>query len=239
MDMKRFFIVLLAIGAAAELSYAQTVITSDASAGQKSASWRIAVDGGGVYRLGKTNSDSDVLEQHAKKLKWGYSYGAEATFFFTEPFGVGVKYRESRSSNKEMVSVDYSDGRASESGVLEDCVCIRFIGPMLQYRLVGSSGKGAFLMDYGLGYMSYRDDAQLIRPFSMTGGTLGTFFDLGYDISLSKHFALGAAASIMTGTLSSITVADSSGNKVTERLDKDSYQSLGGIYLSIGLRWLL
>jgi len=201
--------------------------------------FRLAISGGWSYRTAKISPDIPFdFTDYYNKLKSGFHYDIDASYYFTEMLAVGLKYNEFLSSNKIIgnVYVTYPDG-TTQYGDLNDNIRIKFIGPTLSARLFNSTKKNYLLMELGLGYMDYRDKGGLVSiPAIIKGSTLGSYWSIGYDFGLSKDFALGFQLSLLTGQLYQYTVSDGITTK-TVKLDNNSYENLARIDLSIGLRF--
>ncbi len=186
-------------------------------------------------------ADADpVVKDHLKKLKWGYTYGADAAYFFNEALGAGVRFSQMRASHGlDAIATDKTTG-VKRAGRLEDNVSITFIGPVFAMRLMDRNQRNAFVFNIGIGYLGYRDTGYAIDPAKITGGTVGFVTDIGYDIALSKQVALGATLSAVAGTLSEGTLSEvtytENGVSRTQKLDKDNREGLGHLTLSLGLR---
>lgn len=91
--MKRIVIALLPLVLLASFSLsAQEVVTSDQAVSINTPQWRIGLQVGGAYRLASADNSNSVLKEHYKKLKKGYTYGADATRFFNDYFGIGASF---------------------------------------------------------------------------------------------------------------------------------------------------
>ncbi|MBK9105815.1 MAG: hypothetical protein IPL92_14905 [Saprospiraceae bacterium] len=190
---------------------------------------RLAINGGWSYRLAKVAGNlSSTQQDYIKGLKSGYSYGAELAYYWSKKAGIGAKYDVFRSRN-ELEDV------SGQVVVLSDDVAISFIGPYYSSRFLTANKKNSFLMNVGLGYVGYNDKAFFGSDYELTGGTAGLLVDLGYDIGLSKSFALGFQLSFIGGTLTQYMIDDGF-NTTTIELDEDEYEGLARINLSVGLR---
>lgn len=232
--MKRIFLISF-IFLVSFSAYSQNIITSDTTVTANLSSWRFSTQGGYAYRAGKVDQNQDVvLVNHIKKLKHGATYGADATWFFMESMGVGLKYNDLHVGNSEQVTVTYDDGTLN-SGFLEDKISIRFFGPIASYRVLNRNMRDALYVNVGLGYMAYKDHVVLIEPFIIKGSTLGCLYEIGYDMGLTDKVSLGAMLSSVSGTLTSCRTNQGGSWNILE-LDSNSYESLNYINLSIGLR---
>jgi hypothetical protein len=92
-------------------------------------------------------------------------------------------------------------------------------------------------MDLGLGYMGYQDKTIAVSEhLKLQGATVGMCLNIGYDISISRNFALGFQLSLMGGTLSQLKVSNGTYTE-TVHFEEDQYQDLSRISLSVGLRF--
>ena len=96
--------------------------------------FRFGLEGGGGFRLGKISNDvSDDFKSYTKKLRRGFVYGADATWFFKEFMGVGLRYKAFSASNGATVTGTDENG-TTVTGKLKDNIQISFIGPMFCTR---------------------------------------------------------------------------------------------------------
>lgn len=206
---------------------------------QKFNHFRIAVNGGWSYRVAKLSGNiPPEFEQYQKELKSGYNLGVDLTYFISEPFGVGFKYNNFKSKNEiDNIYITYPNGY-TEYGKMCDNISINFIGPIFSTRLLNANKKNALLLNFGLGYMGYKNEAVLVSDFTMKGSTLGISWDVGYDIGLTDNLSIGAQFSFLMGTLMEYELSDGLTTE-TIKLDKDGYESLSRIDLSLGLRYNL
>ena len=69
--------------------------------------WRLAVNGGWSYRLAPiADGFTSVEKEYLKGLKSGFAFSCDATYFFGEMFGVGMKYDLFKSSNSSSLGSD-------------------------------------------------------------------------------------------------------------------------------------
>lgn len=199
--------------------------------------FRIALNGGYSYQTAKIaeNVPAD-FKDYVKKLKSGYHFGGDITYYFTEPLGVGIKYYLFKSSNSlDNIYIEDGEGNRTQ-GKMSDDLTITYIGPAFSTRILNHDKSNAFLMNVSLGYMGYSNNKVLIDNYKMTGSTLGLAFDLGYDIGLSKNVSLGFQISMISGTLFNYNWNDGT-TKQTIKLEKGEYEGLNRIDFSVGLRF--
>ena len=197
--------------------------------------WRIAVQGGYGRRIGKyQTTGNEVIDTHNKRLFGGLDYGVDIMHYFSDSFGLGLKYNNMHTASSDAVMLE--DGT---SGMYSEAMDISFVGPMVSSRKVGASGNGIFMLNYGLGYLYYNDAGRIVNnTVDITGGTLGVDLELGYDYRLMNNLFIGATLGAISGTLSKYTVT-TNGHPETRTLDKDQRESLFHAYLTLGLRYYL
>jgi hypothetical protein len=197
---------------------------------------RFAINGGWSYRMAKISDNiPSEFEKYMKDLKSGYHYGCDLSFYFSEQLGFGFKYNHYQSKNElENVTFTFQDG-STRSGLMSDDISINFIGPFFSTRLLDASKKNSFLLNLGIGYMGYTDNAVLVSDLTIEGNTVGICWDMGYDIAISKNLSLGFQVSYLMGTLTQYEVTQGM-DVETVKLEKDNYESLSRLDVSMGLR---
>ena len=205
-----------------------------------SQSLRIAIQGGGAYKIGKMEPGLEpVMEQHQKNLRFGWLYGADVSYFLSDNMGIGFKFQNFYSSDEMPVSV--AQGATVTNGLLKDYSNIWFAGPVFTYRKPTRSRNGAFLGRAGFGFTGISDWGMLVtqaNAYSLAGLSLGFLLEFGYDFSITKNLALGASLTLVTGSLRYYT--EKTNGKVLEvSLNEEGAENLSHIGLSIGLRYNL
>lgn len=194
-----------------------------------------SVGGGFGYQTAKVGDDvpSD-FRGYIKKLKSGFVFGADLTYYFSEMMGVGVKYAQFNSSNNmDDIYIEDSQG-GRRYGPMSDQLSISFIGPTFSTRFLNGSKNRAFTLGMCLGYMGYNDDKVIVDNYKMTGSTLGTSYDIGYQFSLSEKTSLGIQLSLISGNLYRYKWDD--GTTVeTIKLESGEYEGLSRIDLKLVL----
>ncbi len=197
---------------------------------------RIALHGGFGYRIAPLSDDiSDDLEDYMNELKSGVQFSADLTYFWGENYGFGIKYSHFIASNhRDDVYVKDDQGNR-RYGVLSDDISIIFLGPSFTARVFNKAKTNAFIFNLSYGYVGYFNDQVIVDKYKQSGATFGSFFDIGYDLGLSRHVALGVQLSYSAGLLNKLKIDD--GNTVkTLELEEGEYESLARLGLSVGLR---
>ncbi|MBC9933188.1 hypothetical protein [Chitinophaga qingshengii] len=197
--------------------------------------FRLAVNGGYAYRLGKIASGiSGETRDYMKRLKSGLNISADAQYFFSEEWGAGLKYARFQSSGSGVMPVQTPNG--VQRGNVSDNIAISFYAASMGGRVfLTSDDSQAFHASLSLGYLRYHDKGMAAnRPVELTGGTMGSGVDLGYDIRLVRKLYAGAQLSYIGGVLSSY---NQSVDGATTRVDlKDNKENLGYLSITAGLR---
>ena len=199
--------------------------------------FRFAINGGYSYMTAKIakNVPADHIN-YFKRLKSGYHFGGDISYYYYELFGVGAKSFVFKASNKmDDIYLEDSNGNR-RFGKMSDDVTIFYVGPMASTRYLSRNKRNAFIVSMSVGYMGYSNDIVFIDKNKMKGSTVGMAFDIGYDIGISKNFSLGFQFSFLSGSLSKYTLSD---GIITEtvKLEKDDYENISRIDFSIGLRF--
>jgi hypothetical protein len=204
--------------------------------------WRLALNGGYAYNLGKDAPTFDTrIQTYNNQMRSSLNFGAEINYFVVNgQMGIGVNY-ETVSSQNSLSGVTYlSSGQIFSNNNVSDNLNIQYIGPMYTgiSRQIKKNGiKNALIINVGMGNLSYTDTKIVdLRNYKISGSALGTYYSIGYDHFISKNMALGIQLSLITGLLTNYDRFD--GTSTTHvQLDNNSYQSLTHISLTVGLRF--
>jgi hypothetical protein len=183
---------------------------------------RLAVSGGWSYRTAPIAKGLDPGEiEYVKKLRHGLNFSMDASYFFSEMFGAGVKYDLFKASNSTLWG--------------EDHISINYAGPVFAMRFFNQSKTNCWLINYSIGYMGYTDRGKAAGiPELIKGSTVGTVIDIGYDIALSKNWSACLQLSMLSGIL---TEYDETINGITQTIKlEDQKEGLMRLNISIGLR---
>lgn len=206
---------------------------------QEAPRFRIVVNGGYSYRVGKLPSGfSGETRDYMKKLKSGFNIGADVQYYFNDSWGIGLKYLRFQSSGSAVIPVETPDGRVRAA--TSDNIGISFYGPTFLGRVYTTKDNSqAFIIGASLGYMRYKDNGKVAAyPVVITGGTVGSGVDVGYDIRIARKLYAGAQISYFAGSLSKYTIEQ--GNQTTTRdLKDDERENLSHLSISAGLRFHL
>ncbi len=200
--------------------------------------FRFAINGGWSTRVAKLSDNiPEDFRQYSKELKSGFSYGLDLSYYFFEQAGFGLMYNVYRSQNS-IDNVNVISPTGYISGRISDDISIGFVGAFYSTRLLNATKKNSLLLNMGIGYMGYKNNGVLISDYAtLKGSTLGICWDIGYDIGISKNIAIGFQLSSLIGTLTKYELSSRNKTEII-KLEKDNYESLSRIDLSIGLRFI-
>lgn len=201
--------------------------------------YRAAINGG--YSFGTAIPSENILldysnyKDYYRNLKSGYHFGGEATYFFSDAFGVGLKGYIHKSSNK-LDNISDTTGGTTRYGSMSDNITSSYVGPTFSTRFLNQDNNRAILLDLSLGYMGYYNNAVRIDSYKINGQSFGFSLSAGYDIEIAKNLILGFQVSYLYGTLLKYDLNDGVSTK-TITLDKEEYESLNRLDFSVGLRF--
>ena len=200
--------------------------------------FRIAVNGGFGFRTGKLKSvGSPNVDKHNQKLMNGFFGNVEASWFTAYDLGFGMKYSLLNSNASDYLPLSIF-GLSGDGDVTEH-VMVSFIGPIVSARHHFDNYRWAFYTHFGMGYLGYSDHASVaLTPIKITGGTFGLTAAIALDFRLKNNLYVGAGIDSVMGTLRSYNVT-ARGVTVHQELDKDSYENLGHMAFTIGLRYYI
>lgn len=200
--------------------------------------FNFVLESGYSYRTAKVQEYiQGGLDDYAKSLKSGYNIGLNGNYFFKDNWGFGLKYAHFGSKGgAKGVFLGFTSQSDVIYGKITDNIGIDYIGPSYLNRFFfGSSKRHALNTGVGLGYMRYKDKATAANTdVLITGSTLGSFFDMGYDYSITKEISVGLKSGYYAGVLNSYTIQRDS-ERYVEKLDKDNREGLGRLDLNLGL----
>jgi hypothetical protein len=197
---------------------------------------RLALNFGGAYRTVKLSDGLSAVEQdYLDGIMLGYNFSGDLHYYITEQRGIGVKAGLFRASNSiDPISIRI-DGNLL-TGKMSDDITITYFGPSYSLRLVHGKNDNCFLLNFGVGYVNYQNNAVLIDDFVITSETLGISWDLGYDWRINKYMSAGLQLSYFYGELTDYYIKKD-GNTQHSEYEEGMYESLQRIDFSFGLRF--
>ena len=202
--------------------------------------FRIAASGGWSYRTARISGDvPPAFQDYIKKLKSGYHFGGDATYFTSEHIGVGLKYSlyRAKSTVSYLYVADSLTGRVAPGNLAED-ITIQYFAPAVYARFNSKNKKSQVIMDLSMGYMGYKDAVSNLTKLTIRGGTVGLSWGVGADFAIDPDLSLGLSFNYLVGALTNYEVDDGT-QRVNVKLEPGGYEGISRIDLSAGLRWYL
>jgi hypothetical protein len=180
-------------------------------------------------------SQQELLYGYEKRIKNGYNIGAEFNYFFTDLFGLGLKYTYFSAKNQINYRVSIITSEPALKGSFLENVKTNFISPVASWRILSNDKKNALFASLGIGYMRYVNEQKNGDPVNIVASIPATFSEIGYDLGLNEKISIG----IMVSYYSAVVF----GNERTTQLSDDlpfivtDDKILSRIDFSIGLRF--
>lgn len=203
--------------------------SSDLSPDEKAEHWKLSFHTGYSHRIAKIGDNVPAaLKEYVNKTRPGMHFNAEMLYFMKNNLGFGLQYCYNHTKAK---SENYLIGEFSDN------ISIRFFGPVFSFRAYNHTMKNNVYMSFALGYLGYKDKGTVnSENVLIKGSTAGLKYDAGYDIGIAKNTSLGFQMSYLTGIITEITVTQGYISQV-KKLEKENYENLGRLDLSIGLKF--
>lgn len=194
--------------------------------------YRIAASVGYSYRIARVNKDVDPqFHDYVRDLKSGMALSFDGTYYFSRVLGAGFKYAKYQSSNS--IHVRFDNG---QRGVASDNISIDFYGPFLGIRLPIRNSESTFVINYGIGYLGYKDKFVLMTPGTYKGSTVSSFCDFSYDLMVMPQLALGLQMSYYGGIINRFE-RTYQGTTTTEKFETGKGENLYRFDFSLGVRY--
>ncbi len=170
--------------------------------------FRLALQAGYGFRTAKPlNSLAEPVQDYLRQTRNGWQIGGHLQFYFGAKVGAGLRYNSYHAQHEADFGITITDTNGiSRSGRLSDDITIQYIAPELALRAIQTDQKGVFLLNLGVGKVSYRNDQYVVDFSSISGRTVGFHIGGGYDRQIAEHLYLGFKISYMNATLNRVTV---------------------------------
>lgn len=198
----------------------------------------INIDGGWSYMTAKVSDKvPSELHNYVEELKSGYHFGGDVDFFPFKYFGFGLKYSRFRTSN-QLNNVSFVDSTTGQiyKGKLRDDITVQYFGPSFCARIPIVNNKVNFNSDFSFGYLSYKNNAIMYNNYMLKGKTLGLLWNFGIDYKFESSFSIGLTCAYTFGRLSQYEYSDARQTQ-TIKPEKEDYEGLSRIDISVGLKW--
>jgi hypothetical protein len=190
-----------------------------------------------MVSLGFTQSQ---VKAYYKDLRSGIYANADLTYLITPSYGIGIKYEFFDNNSSMEGFVDPNDGVNLIYTTYKEQIYVNFLGPSFFYQQFIRKQKSLKLYyAYSIGIATYRDEAEYLSGYYLlTGKNVATDLSLGLEYCISHHISLAADLSIFFSSIRRMKISDGSTSS-TIKLDKDNYENLSRLDLSLGFRFYI
>jgi hypothetical protein len=198
---------------------------------------RLSFNGGYSHLVAKISEGIPPdFKDYYKELRSGTHLGAGVGIFISESIGFGARYSHFKTKNeiRGIYAVNNYTGQVI-TGNLKDDITINYIGPAIYSRFYSRNKMSCFLANFSIGYLGYKDNAEIIEKFLVESSTIGVELDLEADFMIDKNIALGFGFGYVGGSLTKYDQTIG-GKKTTIKLDPETPENISRIDLSVGLR---
>lgn len=198
--------------------------------------WRLALDGGLsclTYRVASMLYDRN--KTYYRHSRDGQHFHINFKFFYTKNSGIGLNYMYFSSAHRSDDAVIMSDGKWLQFGKVHDDITVNYIGLYWGFQHYFTP-KHSLHINYSAGWINYFNYRWLWNDYTMKANTFGLVFDIGYDLSINKNFAIGFKTSYLWSNVTTYSKNDGI-NQYSVTLDKNNHELLSRLDFSIGLRY--
>ena len=187
--------------------------------------WSFGLTGGYAYRLpNKGTRTNDPYSRYLKKMKTGYSVGADVHRYLWPNIGLGLKY-----------NIYKSQGTYDSKN--KDDITIQFVGPSAIYRYPFKNNTTSVLAGFAMGYQSYSNKGKsAAESFKTKGNALGWGVSVGLEQKLSNHLALNITGACYLGTSYKFR-KEIGGVTETIKLSREKFEDLSRAEITLGLKF--
>lgn len=215
--------------------YAQNSTLSSNEKNKKN-NFLISVSGGFAWRVGGTAKNLDEVQKSIiRDLKSGNSFDVSAYYKLNQT-GFGIKFNRFNSSTSvNNVDVVMADNFSIKNTTLVVNDEITFIGPSFYIDANDVNSKHHGMIDLALGYLDYNSTSKVSnRTYEINSGTFGMIANMGYRYCFNKYISVGPQVSFVGGVLRSYEINGPNNFRKKMKLEKDNYENLWRIDLSLG-----
>lgn len=198
--------------------------------------FKIGIHGGLGWLTAKLSDDiPEELVPYNKQLKSGFNYGANAAWFFSKHYGIGVGASIFRSKNAFSGYILYEDEDGNtQYGRISDDIKLSYIGSSFYYRFLMPNLNDELSFDISIGYLTYNIEKTYVDDFIIKSNTFSFDLGAGYDFNIQENFYLYLYVALRGGLFGWFDIDD--GNSVEKITLEDNFESTSRIEVSIGIR---
>jgi hypothetical protein len=208
---------------------------------------RLGMNGGTGYLLGSTKNAVDDMvslglsrhqaQSYYNNIRLGLSANADLTFLINPNLGAGIKYKFYNTSSITEGFFDPQDGLNLFYSTYKEQIYVNFAGASFFYQqFIGSQKSFKLNSAYTLGLATYRNEAEYLNGYYLlTGKNVGIDTSFGLEYFIFRHFSVGTDLSFFYSIIRKMKISDGS-SSTTVNLDKNNYENLSRLDLSIGMK---
>ncbi len=220
------------------------------NAGITSGSLRISLNGGLGYLTASSKKAEEAMtgfgvtpagaKAYYKDLKTGWYGSADASWIFNRNYGIGLKYKFFNTGASTEGYFDPGDPFNIYYTTYTENIYVNYGGVLFSYtEPLGSQNLFTLYSSFSAGITFYRDETEVFsEAILITGKALGMDGTFGLEYRITPFVSAGAELSAFASTLRSITFTDGE-TEQSQELEKENYENLSRIEVSIGLRFYL
>jgi hypothetical protein len=211
---------------------------------------RLGINAGPGFLLASSEEAEDSMESlglepgqaqaYYSDLKSGFNADAGITFLITPDYGAGVKYKFFKTNARTEGFFDPGDGVNLIYSTFEEQIYINYIGAMFSYCYpMGDKNIFKLNLNFSAGLATYRNEAGYMGSYLLlTGKDFGMDACVGFEYFFKPKLSVVADLSAFYATFSKLKVSDGSSSSTLE-LEKDSYEDLSRLDISLGIRFYI
>ncbi|MDZ7634733.1 MAG: hypothetical protein U5L72_10065 [Bacteroidales bacterium] len=209
---------------------------------------RLGLNGGMGYIISSSDAAEDAMvslglteamaESYYSDLKSGWYGNADATWLINDRFGAGLKYKFFNTSAETEGYFDPGDTYTLYFATFRENIFVNYAGVLIFYQEpIGKKGVFSLYSTYSLGMAFYRNEFEFFYGnMLITGNALGMDGSLGMEYRITPLISAGTELSIFSATIRKVNITDGEMNETME-LEKDNYENLSRVELSLGIRF--
>lgn len=211
---------------------------------------KLGINGGVGYMLASSEKAEEALtgqgfdavkaKSYYRDLKTGWTANADLTFMITPDIGTGFKYKFFYTDGNTEGYIDPQDGVHLLYINYGERIFVNYYAPQVYYQTyLNAAETYRMTTTYSFGLTTYRNEAEYLSDYLLlTGKNFGTDASINLEYYITDNLSLGAELSAFYSMLRKVKITDGS-NSQTIDLDKEDYENLSRLELSIGIRFYL
>ncbi len=121
------------------------------------------------------DANQEFINEYLEELKNGWYFDVGVRGYFTERFGLGFEFTQSKFNN-ELANIGLDLDTTTYFGNLSDQITMNHFGVNFIYRIPFKNSGTSVILSGGMGYSTYTNDAELIWDYTLEASTIGMMF---------------------------------------------------------------